>query len=544
MNVEELAEKFMKLFQGYRGAYGTYIVQDKYSLKKKGRGLTKKEPVTKELWLAHLQGTINSGIGIVPINEDAECYWGAIDIDMYENFDVNEFARTVADTSLVICRSKSGGAHCFLFVEEAIPARQMQTKLREVAASLGYSGSEIFPKQVQRKSEGDIGNWLNMPYFNYSEPTRYCLDETGHPLSAEDFLAYAFKKQLKNAAATDKVSATVAKDVTFDQLFAEGAPCHEALYRRGIRETEDGRNNCLYTIGQQFKRQRPEDWEQLLTEFNQKYCAPPLAFAEVVQICNSIKKGDGFYKCKDVCCSENCDKELCLSRKYGVGDGENAMPNFTGIQKMGGNRDCLWFLTLDSNESVELTTEELFSPAKVRQRVAEALEAPLLLPEISAKDWRKILIKLMDNACEIIDDVTTNEDMFYDYLYDFCTQQRTGRILADVLEGRPYNENGLVWFKLSDFKAFLDEKKYPRCTAQAISAKLRTRYIDGKQQEYCQYYKNKRITANGTETRVNLWCVPLSDERSEVNVLPADLAPVNFDYTAEEDDLFAGVDLE
>lgn len=509
--IATLVKDFMLLFQGYRGAYGTYIIQDANSLKKKGRGVTKKGAVTPALWQAHLEGTIESGIGIIPIDEDSQCYWGAIDIDVYEDFDVVEFAKEVKDLPLVICRSKSGGAHCFMFVKDPIPALQMQTQLRKIAAALGYAGAEIFPKQITRRDSGDIGNWLNMPYFNYKKPTRYCINGEGKALNAEEFIAYAKTKQLQ---AVQEVKVNITKDANFDELFATGAPCHEAMYRRGIQATVDGRNNCLYSIGQQFKRQRPDDWKELLLSFNKAHCKPPLGDAEVLQIANSIEKGDGFYKCKDACCSSNCDKELCLTRKYGVGDDMCLMPAFTGIQKLGGRRDCVWYLTLDSNETVQLSTEELFSPAKVRCRLVEALDHPIVLPEISAKDWRVKIQKLMDNACEIIEDASTIEDVIYAAIEDFCSQQRMGASIMDVLDGKPFKDAKGVWFRIVDLLKYITTMsgRYNRVvtTPQQLSTYLRTRGNGAEEKPFCKYYKNKRLTSAPDGPRANLWLFPSS----------------------------------
>ena len=51
---------------------------------------------------------------------------------------------------LVVCRSKSGGAHCFLFATDWIEAKEMQETLQQVSAALGYGNSEIFPKQIKQ----------------------------------------------------------------------------------------------------------------------------------------------------------------------------------------------------------------------------------------------------------------------------------------------------------------------------------------------------------------------------------------------------------
>ena len=53
----------------------------------------------------------------------------------------------------------------------------MRDKLISVSAVLGYGGSEVFPKQVELKSKDDTGNFLNLPYFNCKNTTRYCFNE-------------------------------------------------------------------------------------------------------------------------------------------------------------------------------------------------------------------------------------------------------------------------------------------------------------------------------------------------------------------------------
>ncbi len=73
---------------------------------------------------------------------------GGIDIDEY-NFDHTSLVKSIRNHNLplIVCRSKSGGAHVFLFTKENIPASLMQSKLKEMAIILGYEGSEIFPNK-------------------------------------------------------------------------------------------------------------------------------------------------------------------------------------------------------------------------------------------------------------------------------------------------------------------------------------------------------------------------------------------------------------
>ena len=88
---------------------------------------------------------------------------------------------------LVVCRSKSGGAHVFLFTTDQVSAERMRDKLTEIKTLLGYGGLEVFPKQIQLKSQDDTGNFLNLPYFNGDNTTRYAFKEDGTAANLEEF---------------------------------------------------------------------------------------------------------------------------------------------------------------------------------------------------------------------------------------------------------------------------------------------------------------------------------------------------------------------
>ena len=75
---------------------------------------------------------------------------------------------------LVHCKSKSGGAHIFLFMKNTIASKTMKNKLSAIAALLGQSKSEIFPKQSGIQPEkGDVGNFLNLPYYHARKTVRF-----------------------------------------------------------------------------------------------------------------------------------------------------------------------------------------------------------------------------------------------------------------------------------------------------------------------------------------------------------------------------------
>ena len=174
-----IERQFAVIFDGLKAAYGTYKVDSKkLNGKHSGKAGVIRENRTQELWEGHLSGK-GISVGIIPINEDNNCKWGCVDVDVY-NLDHKALLARIRKLKLplVVCRSKSGGAHVFLFTTEWISAKDMQDVLNHVAAAIGYGGSEIFPKQVQLNLErGDVGNFLNLPYYDHENGLRYAVHD-------------------------------------------------------------------------------------------------------------------------------------------------------------------------------------------------------------------------------------------------------------------------------------------------------------------------------------------------------------------------------
>ena len=130
------SEKFASIFDGLSDAYGTYVVEKKQANGKNvGTAKVHHEPRTTAHWDRHLAGQ-GKAMGIIPINRDNNCRWGAIDIDVYPT-DHKALVEKIKRHKLpFICfRSKSGGAHLSLFSSEWMPAREMQETLTRLRAA-------------------------------------------------------------------------------------------------------------------------------------------------------------------------------------------------------------------------------------------------------------------------------------------------------------------------------------------------------------------------------------------------------------------------
>ena len=153
---------------------------------------------------------------------------------------------------LVICRSKSGGAHCFLFTTDWTDAKDMQKALQSMAAALGYGESEIFPKQIRLNLDrGDVGNFLNLPYYDHKGGLRYAFLDDGTSATIEEFVEI-HERFVQTPEEVVKLQVIGGGET---KLLQNGPPCLQILCKQGI--SEGGRNNGLFNIGVYLRKAYP-----------------------------------------------------------------------------------------------------------------------------------------------------------------------------------------------------------------------------------------------------------------------------------------------
>jgi len=138
-------QNLKRFFFGLDRAYGQFIKEDqREDGKETGKAFITKKPVVDQLWLDHLDGKYPS-FGVIPITDDSTCRWGCIDVDTYP-LDHKALVVKLNKKKLpfIVARSKSGGAHIFVFLKEYAPAKLVLEKMSEIASSIGHGDCEIF----------------------------------------------------------------------------------------------------------------------------------------------------------------------------------------------------------------------------------------------------------------------------------------------------------------------------------------------------------------------------------------------------------------
>ena len=443
--------KFKQIFEGNNSAYGQLILSGSTSDKGKaeGKAFIKRQPISDKLWEEHLEGK-DPALGVIPINENNECKWGCVDVDQY-NLDHLSIMRNIKGMGfpLVTFRSKYGGAHLFLFAKEFIPASLMQSKLKAMAEALGYAGSEIVPKQTEILAErGDTGNFLNLPYHGGTRGLRYTFEAGGKAASLESFYSIyddwaQTKEQIQNI--------TIKPQVEITEAFKDGPPCLNTLADQGFGE--GSRNNALFNVAVYHKQANPDNWEDKVMEDNSKWMNPPLGFQEVKQLLASIgKRGYDKYRCKEQPICGVCNAAKCRTKKFGVGFEEEQMPELSTLTKINSNPPQ-WFLNV-AGKRIELKTEQLHNPNLFAIAVLD--QANVVSPIPKAKDWREVYLKpLMLNLQEIDPLESLNPiNQITNLLYDFTVNRPQARTKEEILNKKPWTDEGNTYFRMDDFYSF------------------------------------------------------------------------------------------
>lgn len=462
-----LAIEFATLFEGHVGCYGTYTLtgEVKPSGKQIGKAATHNKPVLLEHYHDHLMG--KCGLGITPINELSMARFGAIDIDEYP-LDIELLNAKVQSYKLpvVVCRTKSGGVHLYLFTEKFVPAALMQEKLRAIASALGYGTCEIYPRQSQLLAErGDVGNWINLPYFEGDKTMRYGLDAKNKAMHLRGFIEYVQKRLISEVDLLNL-------KVTPEDTLPGGPPCLQLLVKQGF--PEGTRNNGLMNLGVYAMKAGGDQWEKMLEDYNNRFMNPPLASEEVLGVMKSLRRKDYSYTCKSQPIQSYCNAAVCRTCKYGISGADLGMPKMGTLTKLT-TVPPIWFMDVETEDGIkrmELTTEELQEPKQFQKRCMEALNTmPVILKR---ENWMSIVQKLLTELTVVeIPMEATPQGQFLSILESFCMSKVRARVADELMLGKPWHVGDEVHFRLQDLLQYLNIKKFTLLPLNRIAVILR-----------------------------------------------------------------------
>lgn len=516
------AKRLFALFRGFEGAHGTYSAPEKeikptgikWGIKNSAR--TKREPPTVELFVKHLAGEYP--LGIIPITEQGGCWWGGIDVDDYSINPLVVIQKIEsAKLPLVPVTSKSNGLHLFMFMQKPEQAALVQSVLQNLAARLGLSSSEIFPKQTKVIAEkGDVGNWLCLPWLGttfdgkLSEQTG--IKKTGARQTLEEFLNFAEGHKvshdtllsLDDGAPKPKPSppSPGGGGTEGGDPFSDGPPCLVHLAEQGV--PDGGRNSTLFMMALYYVRKYGLEgpWKAKLEEANRLFFNPPLDASEVSGIINSVVKKapegeDGYkYTCKTQPMASHCQSKLCRGRRFGIGNAEQT-PKISGVSKLA-SEPVLWFINV-GDIRIECTTQQFQQFMMFHALCMDKLNVSFNF--IKQADWMTMVGEAMSHEVTIIDVPPEVSILghFKELLEEFCTDRQIADDKEELLRSLPWKgvDEQRVYFKLSALQTFLDRQNFKHYNRTKLTQKIKE--LGGGDQFF-----------NLKNRGVNVWYVPLS----------------------------------
>lgn len=449
--MKDVAIRFMALYPGLDRIRGVW--------KKTNRAETLHEQPIIDHFVDHLNG--DTGIGVVPIDDESMVRWGAIDIDAHEegtSIDLDPIWEKIQELKLplVLCQSKSQGAHLYLYLKDKMPASVIQGVLKKWASDIGHPGVEIFPKQ-KKLAKNQSGNWINLPYFAASKTARFAY--AGRKLSLLEFLDYA--------EANQKTQEEIMKMI-YGENHADAPPCiFHMLTQGGIGS--GFRNNAMFNIAIYYKKVGVGDLLSEMSAVNKVVMPKPLTKREVVSVTSSVLKSDYGYRCNEDPIAGLCDKEVCKLKKYGIGQGNKTMFDDFLIHSLKKimTDPPKYIVNINNQADITVDHETLFN--FIRFQLACFAYADLVIPPIKSSDWQSGLKAVMEKMerIEAPEDVGPKA-IIRDMLDEFTRicerlndegQPKYGNP-NDVMRGIPVLVEGPdVIFRSSDFISFLKRKK-------------------------------------------------------------------------------------
>lgn len=454
-------ERLMTLFKGSSRAHGVYTESlDKDPLKKKvkGKAMTIALPPTFKKWCQHVAGEL--GLGIIPINEENKCWWGVLDIDGEVDHEKLQEKIQALELPLVVCYSKSKSAHCFLFLENQVEAESIRSILEEMASKLGVSGCEIFPKQNTLNVEkGDLGNWLNMPYFNNTRKGVVMLEDgTLHEQELPEFLDYAYSKRLSDEGWANLIG-SIQKNIEDLNSVLEGAPpCLQYILKtQGI--CEGSRNKLMYNIAVYCKKKYPDEiFEDKVKEIHDQFSSEPLPIRELNTIISSVKGKEYRYQCKDGLLKQFCNSSICVERENGIDFSTEikTIKNATRILTTPHVYAVEVELEADRPAKVFVDTDQLFKQDLFRKACSEQLHKTFV--PVSPKQWNQISTHIINTALNQDPPFDMMEEsQLYLGLIDFISNrvQHNAKVLSSDEGVYHDTKTDKIYFSLSGFRSYL-----------------------------------------------------------------------------------------
>lgn len=239
----------------------------------------------------------------------------------------------------------------------------------------------------------------------------------------------------------------------------------------------------MFSAAVYLRKRHPDDWQKRVDGINQKMAG--LLSDEVQGIIKQAGKKNYSYKCTQPPINSCCNRRVCRTRMYGVGETDSvdsrgfAIGALTRYETTNGDEPL--FAMEVSGKRVLVTTSQLYSRDEFnRACISQANVIPVHMTPVR---WLKFLNDLLPTA----DIVPLPEDasplgQLWEHIVMFLTQTVTATELSKITLGVPYRDmsDNLIYFRSTDMFNYLNARRIPYKSPQMVWSMLKVKGGDKK----------------------------------------------------------------
>jgi hypothetical protein len=288
--------------------------------------------------------------------------------------------------------------------------------------------------------------------------------------------------------------------------FTDGPYCLEVMTSLG--KVTKFRNIFMFSVGVYCRMKWPDDWKKHHEEYNRKFCSPALPSKEVVDIQSSLDKKEYFYTCETCPLKDHCDKDLCKTRPYGVGNETLDLPSMGGLTIIQ-SQPRLYFMDVEGKR-VELSTDQLVNQNLWAKACVEQIS---YFPSMMKPNkWNSTINQMLQQGTYLeVTEEFTYHGQFKDHLRNYCTS-RVRAISPDELQmGKPWTEGGVTKFTIDGLMEYLNRQDWKHWTKAQVQEGVKALNTDSNG------VGHQNIMRGGKRTSIRVWFVP-SFEQDELEL--------------------------
>ena len=364
-------------------------------------------------------------------------------------------------------RSKSGRAHVYLFMKNFTSAEEVRLVMKKFASKLGLADKldRIYPMQTEL-GEKETGSWLNLPYFNHEEGSRYAYKDDFDAATIEEF--FEMHKQYAQENLDDylleeiKLPTKKVKHTSLEELLL---PCQKnaAKLNNNKIPTDIGRNDFLLhsftwakraeTHTKKIEEYKHLDAKGLLKHYNKKYFQEPLSEDEIEKTIFKSEDKEYKYLCARPKIKKYCDASACTRHICGITPQQAS--ELVGAEEALGQITEYCSVPPIFYESVDVKTDDKGGHKRIRiemdgsfflykdkylTRLANAGHFPhdsilnMKSQEFRTMNLNRLAIRIYEKA----EEEATPEYEFKTIMWDFLSKCTVSIIKSDLLDGACY----------------------------------------------------------------------------------------------------------